>query len=63
MPATVGAVSPGSPAYQAGLRPGDEIVAIDGRRDLTYRNLLDKVLLSSRARCCTSWCERPGHEA
>ena len=31
MPAKVGEVVAGSPAYEAGMRPGDEIVAIDGR--------------------------------
>ncbi|HYE95610.1 MAG TPA: RIP metalloprotease RseP [Rubricoccaceae bacterium] len=31
LPAVVGAVQPGSPAEEAGLRAGDRIVAIDGR--------------------------------
>ena len=43
-----GAVLAGSPAYQAGLRPGDEIVAIDGRRDLSFTDLLQKVLLDAQ---------------
>ena len=30
----------GSPAYKAGLRAGDEIVAIDGRRDVGFKDLL-----------------------
>ena len=48
MPAIVGAVVPASPAYQAGMRPGDEIVAIDGRREVRYKTLLLKVSLSRR---------------
>ena len=44
-PPVLGVVSAGSPAYEAGLRPGDEIVAIDGRRDLGFADLLEKVVL------------------
>jgi len=45
-PAKVGGVLPGSPAYVAGLRAGDEIVAIDGRRDVIYTQLIQRVTLS-----------------
>ncbi len=45
--ATLGGVLAGSPAYKAGLRAGDEIVAIDGRRDVGYKELINKVMLSS----------------
>ena len=44
----LGAVVAGSPAYEAGLMAGDEIVAIDDRRDLGFTDLLQKVLLSSQ---------------
>ena len=37
---------PASPAYEAGLRPGDEIVAIDDRRDINFDHLILKVRLS-----------------
>ena len=33
-PPILGTVSAGTPAYLAGLRPGDEIVSIDGRQRL-----------------------------
>lgn len=46
VPAVIGAVGAGSPAYAAGLEPGDEIVAIDGRRDPSFSRLLQKVVLS-----------------
>ena len=36
IPTKIGAVMAGAPAYVAGLRAGDEIVAMDGRRDLRH---------------------------
>ena len=59
-PPVLGVVSAGSPAYQAGLRPGDEIVAIDGRRDLGYADLLEKVVLSSSGQMIHFQVKRPG---
>ena len=47
IPAKLGGVLPGSPAYKAGLMAGDEIVAIDGRRDVSYKDLLNRVGLSA----------------
>jgi regulator of sigma E protease len=44
----VGAVSAGSPAYVAGLKPGDEIVAIDGETDIGFGDLMRKVTLSGQ---------------
>ena len=46
MPARLGAVEAGSPAYEAGLRPGDEIVTIDGRGDMNFLRLRLKTVLS-----------------
>jgi regulator of sigma E protease len=45
--AKIGIVIPGSPAYKAGLRTGDEILAIDGRHDVGFSDLKQKVALSS----------------
>ncbi len=42
-PAIVGVVSPASPAYQAGIRPGDELVALDGADQSSFEDLLRKV--------------------
>ncbi len=46
IPATIGAVVADSPAYEAGIRSGDQVVAIDGRRDVSFENVLLKVRLS-----------------
>ena len=46
VPTMVGAVMAGSPAYRAGIRAGDEIVAIDGRQDLNFQNVTLKIRLS-----------------
>jgi regulator of sigma E protease len=61
-PAKVGAVVPGSPAYRAGMRPGDEIVSIDGRRDISYRSLVLKVSLSGSDQVLRFGVQRPGQD-
>jgi regulator of sigma E protease len=60
--AILGAVSAGSVAYEAGLRTGDEIVAIDGRRDLGYNELRKRIALSARGQVLHFEIKRPGHE-
>jgi regulator of sigma E protease len=42
----VGYVVAGAPAYNAGVRPGDEIVAIDGQANPTFNDVLRTVVLS-----------------
>ncbi|MGE3822528.1 MAG: site-2 protease family protein, partial [Isosphaeraceae bacterium] len=60
VPARVGGVLAGSPAFEAGMRSGDHIVAIDDRRDLTYNNLTLKVRLSGKGQLLRFVVERPG---
>ncbi len=62
-PANLGVVAAGSPAYEAGLRAGDEIVAIDDRRDLGWNDLLQKVVLSSKGQVLHFQVKRPGTRA
>ena len=47
MPAVVGYVVPGAPAYESGIRAGDEITAIDGQKNITFEDFLGTVSTSS----------------
>ncbi len=60
--AKVGAVVANSPAFEAGLRPGDDVVAIDGRGDVAFRDLRAAVSLSTRGQVIHFTVERPGVE-
>jgi regulator of sigma E protease len=48
-PTVIHKVIPGSPAWKAGLEPGDEIVEINQRRDPTFEDLMRSVALSDPA--------------
>jgi regulator of sigma E protease len=60
--AALGAVSAGSLAYDAGLRPGDEILAIDGERDIGFNDLKRSVLFSAEGQILHLEVKRPGQE-
>ncbi|SIO62001.1 regulator of sigma E protease [Singulisphaera sp. GP187] len=62
VPAMIGVVKPDSPAYEAGLRPGDEIVAIDGRRDVSFGSMMLKVSLSGAGQKVNFEIARPGQK-
>jgi regulator of sigma E protease len=62
MPAKVGGVEPASPAYEAGMLPGDEIEAIDDRGDLSWNTMTLKVVLSGHGQALHFDVKRPGHE-
>jgi regulator of sigma E protease len=62
IPAIVSSVAPGSPAYRAGMRPGDEIVSIDGRGDISFQSLRLKVTLSGPGQILRFGVRRPGRD-
>jgi len=57
----VGGVSPGLPAEQAGLRPGDRVVSIDGRPVATWEEL-SGIVLASQGRTLHVVVERDGQQ-
>jgi regulator of sigma E protease len=59
IPAVVGAVVAGSPAYLADLRPGDEIISIDGRGDINYLDMKRMVALTHRTQQLRFEIKRP----
>ena len=59
-PARLGWVQAGSPAYEAGLREGDEIVSINGNDDVNYQRLRLKVSLSAANQKVVFGVKRPG---
>jgi len=61
-PAIIGSVLAGSPAYEAGIRAGDEIVAIDGKRDVNFLQMKLKVGLSTAGQSIRFDLKRPGRE-
>jgi regulator of sigma E protease len=62
VPAVLGAVGSGSLAYEADLRPGDEIVSIDGRKDMGFQDLRRKILFSADGQILRVQLSRPGQE-
>ena len=59
----IGAVLAGSPAYEAGVRAGDQIVTIDDRPNRSFENLMLKIRLSSESQVLHLKLKRPGQEA
>ncbi len=45
-PPVVGQVSPGTPAWEHGVREGDEIVTIDGRRILDFMDIIQETVVA-----------------
>ena len=56
----VGYVVAGQPAYEAGLRPGDEIVGIDGRGDVSFLDVMQATQLSKAGHKIRFEVKRPG---
>jgi len=62
IPTKVGSVLAGSPAYRAGIRAGDEILSVDGRRDLNFPNVTLKIRLSGQGQVLHFELKRPGRD-
>lgn len=61
-PAIIGSVSPGGPAYEAGMRPGDVIEEIDEHTEVTFNTLLQVVAHSGADQVVRFAVKRPGVE-
>ena len=61
-PAKIGIGRRRGPAYEAGMRPGDEIVAIDDRNDINFDHLILKVRLSGAGQVLHFDLKRPGQK-
>ncbi|MBX9791598.1 MAG: site-2 protease family protein [Pirellulales bacterium] len=59
-PAVISSLQPGSPAWDAGLQVGDEIVAIDGKRDPSDRDLFSAAALGDLTKGLNLEIRRPG---
>jgi regulator of sigma E protease len=46
-PPTIAAVEPGSPAWEAGLEPGDRVLDVDGHRPIDHQDLLEETMYAS----------------
>ena len=58
-PAVIGDVIPNSPAFDAGLRPGDEVVEVNGERFVDYEAVLLAPALSGKGQPFTFVVRRP----
>lgn len=59
-PPVLGDVAPGGPAWQAGLRAGDRVVAYDGKAVRTFGDVRTEVILTPRDRTVEVEVERGG---
>ena len=62
-PCVVTAVTPGGPAWRAGLRAGDRITSVNDIPEPTYKQLQENVMLGDTKRGVTLVIERDGTEA
>ncbi|MFO0958514.1 MAG: site-2 protease family protein [Isosphaeraceae bacterium] len=62
IPGIISDVQCGSPAYAAGLRPGDEILAIGGKRPVSFLDLRIRSALSGHGEVLKLEIRRPGKD-
>jgi regulator of sigma E protease len=51
----IGGISPGGPAYKAGLKPGDVILEIDGKKISTWQDMVEIIQNSSGKTLAIRW--------
>lgn len=59
-PCVIGGVLPGEAAWQAGLRPGDQILAINGKPAVSFSDLMKNIALGDIEQGVTMEIRRPG---
>lgn len=59
-PAVIGSVQPGTPAWQADIRPGDRIVQIGDAKDPSFKDLTKTVMLARQGESVVAIVNRPG---
>ncbi|MBN2217945.1 MAG: site-2 protease family protein [Pirellulales bacterium] len=59
-PCEIGPIQPGYPAWQADLRPGDRIVAINGEPTRRFKDVMTRIPLNKEGDAATLRIERPG---
>src|SRR5262245_39438793 len=62
MPPIIGTVEAASPAYEAGVKAGDEMVAVNGRGDISFTSMTLKIVLSGEGQSLRFDVKRPGHD-
>jgi regulator of sigma E protease len=60
IPPIIGGVVAGSPAYEAGLRAGDRVIALENRRDITYDDIRRASIFSAAGQVLHLQIQRPG---
>jgi regulator of sigma E protease len=60
IPPIIGGVMPGMPAYEAGLRPGDRVLAVDGKPVLTFDKLRQAAIFSGTGQVLRLQVKREG---
>ena len=63
IPCIVGATTPGSPAWQQGLQPGDEIIELEGKQSPSFSDLRSGVMLSQLERGVSMRIDREASDA
>lgn len=59
-PGMIGSVQPGSPAWQADVRPGDTLLELGGVKDPSFEDIMKTVMLARSGEGVVAVIQRPG---